>query len=353
MWTVDDPERWTRALGRSHHVAARIELWSAGQPVDEVPFVAGAVTDERKTGVRRSLSLTVPATKQWLRWLDMPALELRPYKGIRWTPRHPEGETCPMGRFPVLPPSRKLPNEPIQITADDYWQRVVDDNFGGPTQSFPGAVRSIVERLIEEAIGRPAVNTTTNGAYAGEQRVWDKSRHDTIVEYLTAIGAEAFVDREGTPVIQDYADGPLSGLVQVAQGGSMIAISREPNWSAVKNIVGSRSSAQDVDFGVAFAVISDPNHPAHPSRIGRRVMEFASPLLLTYGQGLASSQTLLAKNSALSESYSIDCIPDARKESGDLVPFTSAFGAKVGSIQKVTTPIGAGTQQITTGVLVA
>jgi hypothetical protein len=350
MWTdVVDSARWDRASGRSHRVATKVELWSEGQPVDEVPFIGGEVTDEHVTGTRRSLKLSVPPTRQWLRWLDMPVLELRPFRGIQWS-RH-RSEFCPLGRFPVLPPSRSYPSEAIQLSADDYWQRVQRDNFMGPTEAYSGLIRDVAEALIRESTGRMVVNTASSLAVAEPGRVWDKSRHDTIVEYLTSIAAEAWLDREGVPTIQDRAYGPTGGLVRDQEGGSLIAIRREPDWSKVVNTVGARSSAQGVDFGTAVAAVSDPAHPAHESRIGPVTMEFASPLLLTYAQGYEAARSLVEKHSAPAETYTISCVPDPRRDAGDVLPFNSPFGEKCGVIQKVTHPLGAGVQQITTGAM--
>ena len=71
-------------------------MWSAGVLVTEdAPFVNGSVTDTWvMVGVRRNLALTVAPSVDWLKWLELPLLELRPYRGIQY--KRGEVVECPL-----------------------------------------------------------------------------------------------------------------------------------------------------------------------------------------------------------------------------------------------------------------
>ena len=124
-------------------MTARVELWSNGTQVTAAaPITDGTVTDQLGTenlgiGVRRSLTLTVPPTPQWLNWLTLPGLQVRPFRGLV------VGDTtveCPLGWFPIRVPEQARPVTAIDFKVDDYYSRVNDANLTWPVQAPGGAL---------------------------------------------------------------------------------------------------------------------------------------------------------------------------------------------------------------------
>lgn len=80
MWPVPD-----RFHTGSYHMVSWVEVWRGPTQLGVGDFDEGSVTDTWVTsGPRRTLSLAVPPTAEWLEWLRL-GVELRPYRGIRYT----------------------------------------------------------------------------------------------------------------------------------------------------------------------------------------------------------------------------------------------------------------------------
>lgn len=344
MWPINPEFRWEP--GRSHRAISRVDVWSAGKlQASGMEILDGSVTEKRVTGVRASLSLSVPPTTEWLDLFDLPLLEIRPYAGISW------GRSeflCPMGVFPVMPPERKLPQSGISINADDRWQVIQQNDL---LYYWPGPAAwasALAARLMTESglSPDPAVNVTKD--VQSPAIMWDKSRHDLIAGYLEPIGAEAYVDRTGQPVIQDRATTPGRNLTD-GEGGTVVSISSTADWSKVYNAVGVTSSKNDVVLDPVVVSITDPLHPAHYSKIGRRSMRYSSQLISNFGDAYNAAVAQLEKVSAPALSWSVTCVPDPTRMPGDLITVTTDLGAVQAVVQEVSHPLGPGAQTIKLG----
>lgn len=331
-------------LSAAHSGACRVELWSGStQLTRAAPILNGGVTEKRVTGIRRTLRLSVDPSTEWAEWLTKPRLEVVPYAGYNYG--NSIGEV-PMGVFPLDPPGRSLPTKDISITADDRWSRVQNAGFLYAIQSYPGFIRDVIARLIDEVqIGVPTVVTASNSVTQVPPLVWDRSRHDTIVSLLEPIGGEAFFDRYGTPVVRDLTSVPGRPLTDA----TVVTINTSPNWDAVKNEVAVSSSKQGVSFFPAISYIADPNHPAHLWKMGRRSMSYSSPLIDTYAQAQIAAEALLEKHSAPALSWSVSCVPDYSRDAGDRITVSTDLGIVQAVIQEITHPLGPGEQTMVLG----
>lgn len=326
-----------------------MELWSAGNLVDsDAPIIDGTITDKYVTGLRRTLTMTVPPS--WDKWLDLPFLEARPYSGLSW------GNSeflCPMGRFPFMRPTTTLPAKGISITADDYWQRVVLDDF---LYTIPSYSRMHVSLAVATLMAEVGIAFTPDNANLTSDPMvpallWDKSRADTIAGLLASVGAEAFVDREGQGIVRDRTVTSFARPLSDGVNGTLITVSSAPNWSQVFNAVSAASSNQDVHFDPVVVAIDDPAHPAHYYWIGARSKRYTSPLLMDRAQAFLAARSILEKSSAAALNWQVTCVPDPSRDAGDAVVVTCDFGTVTAVIQEVTHPLGAGVQSMTLGAL--
>lgn len=351
MWVVDDPARFTRASTASHQVSIRLEAWSQGVEVDEMSFTDGDVTDTWvSVGVRRALDLTVQPSRAWQRLLALPLVELRPFRGIRFS--RSSVMEVPCGRFPILPGDQARPLSAIKISADDYYQGVIQADLSYPVQTDAKRATDAIAELLTPFAG-PAgrTNVTATNTSEAAATLLEKSRHDAIVDYAKSFGLEVFIDRLGVPTIGDVQVlGTASTDLLAGPGGAVESMTVKPDWDKVYNQVSVSTTAQDVEFPAQVAVITDPKHPAAPWRIGYRVLKMSSPLLLTAADAMTMAQTVLIKAAGAAETYQYNCMPDARRAAGDSVLGATMTGTSTFQIKSVTTPLRADGRQVITTI---
>lgn len=345
-----DPERWARLLSGSHQVTIRMEVWADGQfQTGSAPLLSGTATEQWTTGPRWSLSCVIPPTPAWLRWLDGP-VELRPYRGAKLNSS--TTWEAPLGRYLLLPPERTLPEGPISLNVDDYWQWVTSAKYAGPVMSPPGEItRAIAQVMTEAGLGGVDIRSTDHRA-AGSVLI-DGQRGEWIAQAADSISAEAYVDRDGTPVIVDSPrlTAPTSSTV-----GTAIGVKRTPDWSRVYNTVAASSSATDVDLPTEWASITLPSHPAHPARMGTpsrpnyRVYTYSSPLLRTTEQIKQAAKSILERVSSMAEQYSYEAIPDPFRGAGETLLGQTMSGTQLVQMKSVGHPLTIGEAQPITAV---
>ena len=343
MWRAEDPDRFAAAISRGGIVRNRVELWSAGEFVARVPFSDGSVKDDWVTGIRRSLSLTVPSSRQWWQWMELPRLELRPFRGVRYSKA--EVEDCPMGRFPFLPPERSKPEgKDVTVAANDYWEWVSFADFPGAAGSSDGPVLDALSRLIRDAgLPQPILAASLNPFAPGV--LFTGTRQQAVSDLASSVGVECYIDREGTPKIVDAP--ALGASVATLQARSVTV---KPHWDKVYNLVSASSSAQGVSFDPIWVSLDWSGHPAHPNRVGwTKTYELKSPTIMTPEQAAVAGAATLAKVASLSRAVTFTCVPDPRLDSSDSVSGVTPDGVEVSQIQSVTTPLTAkGMQTVST-----
>lgn len=351
-----DPDRWARAVAGSHRAVIRMEVWSGSEQLTEsAPVLSGMATEEWVTGPRWSLNCTVPPTAAWLRWLDQPSLELRPYRGIRLSPILTWW--APLGRYPLLPPELVRPKGPISISVSDYYQWVSTAKYPGPVMSHPGRIASSIAQTLTEA-GLPGADIRTkNQATAGSVLV-DKQRDEWVASAAKSISCEVYLDRDGVPLITDAVRlGTPTSKALTGAGGTAIGVKRTPDWDRVYNVVYASSSASDVDLPTERAAVTLLSHPAHPARLGSpsrpnyRVYQYSSPLLRSTPQIQQAARTILQRVSSMAEQYSYTCIPDPMRSASDsMLGTTVDDGTQVVQLQSVGHPLTVDQPQPVTAV---
>jgi hypothetical protein len=326
-------ERFDRALAGSGTDVTKLQLWGPyGAITLDAPFLTCTVKEKLGTGIRMNLSLTVEPSQQWLRWLEQP-LTAQLYRGIE---AGTHTEMFPWGAFPLDPPKRGIPVGPLEFTADDRWAWVVRDDFPTAKPAYIGLVRDAAYTLMTE-VGLQTFNTASSLAVQPEA-VWDKSRSETLGELMAALGAHAYANRHGFGIIEDANPQITDHFLRDGVGGTVVTAIVEADYGSVVNVVYVTSSAQDVWFEPQQVQVTSPVHPAHPNIIGRRVKRFASPLLFNAGQAQQAGITLLRKEAQVARKYTITCVPDPRREVGDLITVETDLGSDLCVIEELALP---------------
>lgn len=357
MWELSRPFD----PSKSHEAVSKLQIFSMGEQVAETQdFIDGHITEKWVTGIRATMSLEVEPSRRWLNWLDLPGLEILPFAGLKWGRTT---EWIPMGVFPVLGGSRKLPINSLTIDAEDHYQRVRDAEFLYPTMSYVNFVGNVAGRLMQEvaSVDQHRIHPVTKEPVYTPRVItrndvpcppvlWDKDRHQAIVDLVESIGAEAFFDRYGQPTVKDR--NPVFGrYLYDGPGGSLISIDTTVDWSNVVNSISVVSGQNDYTVTPPVVVtITDPAHPAHYSKIGNRFLRWSSKYIVNEQQALKAGQVKLAKMSQPSQNWSITCVPDPTREPGDFIAITAQdLGVVWGAVLEVTHPLGDGAQSIKLG----
>jgi hypothetical protein len=347
---------WLPASARTHaavalpHVASvRVEVWRGDEQIGEVTgsdIAGGSVTDQWVSGVRRNLTMSVPPTRDWLTWLAV-GVEIRPFRGVSFGPG--DVEMCPLGRFPVRKFTKPRTASEVPVRAQDRWQRVASNTLPFPMMAYPGLVRDVVATLLGEIdLFRVGVVNTATSTASTPSGLWSDTRAKTISDLLTAIGAEAYVDRDGVPTIRDRpVTGTPVGTLRAGRGGTVTELVEEVDWESVVNAVEVFSSATDTTLEPVWVGVTWSDDPAHWSRIGGwQSTRYASPVFTSRDQMVAAGETLLLKGAAPARQWSAQVIPNAGFDASDTVWVETPDGTlELAQIQQVTHPLTAGALQ--------
>lgn len=347
MWDVPDTFH-----AASYRAVSWVEVWRGSEQIGVGPFKDGSVTDTWVTsGPRRTLSLTVAPSRDWLDWLRV-GVELRPFRGRRF----PTGDVvCPLGRFPVRKFKRPRRATQIQIQAQDRWQWVTADTFGASVVAYGGTAVRVAAQLIAEVDpygwGEVLENTATSGIWT-PAGTWSGTRDQAVGDLVEVAAAEAFIDRVGVPVVRDRpAAGDPVVAIRSGEGGTLIDLDEEIDWEKVVNAVVVSSSQTGSTLAPVTVAISDPSDPAHRSNIsggatsgGWQTMKLQSPAFTTQDEMLSAGFAALAKGAAPARTWSVQMPPDVSLDASDTVLLETRDGDVVAQIQSVTHPLTAAGQ---------
>jgi hypothetical protein len=333
----------------SYQVVAWVEVWRGTELLATVPqsdIVGGSVTAQWVTsGVRRTLSLTVPRTEEWLGWLQV-GVELRPYRGMKLTS---DDIVCPLGRFPVRKFTRPRSPGTLSVSASDRWQWIAAGKNFGSVAAYGGLVSEAASLLIGEVdpygFGMTRINTATSTAVTSGG-VWQSDRSNTIGDLVESIGAEAFIDRDGQPVIRDRPTlGDPVASIRSGDNGTLIDSVTEIDWESVINAVVVEDTTTGSTLEKVFVAINDPDDPAHRLNIsggsasGGWQTEVYSAQFTDRDQMLTAGLAKLAKGAAPARQWSVQMPPDVSLDESDTVLLETVDGDEMGLIKSISYPL--------------
>lgn len=346
MQTVSD--RWAPALAASHRADCRVQVWRDGVLLATVRPLSGSVTDDWVTGTRRSMTATFDPS---LESLITSGVTLIPQRGINYG--HGVPELLNLGVFPVTGNSTGiLSDRTVQVTCQDGWQWVTGSTFLRPKSSNPAITVPVqMGRLITDTAMWPTVDVQSTASMKTPSLVWDSDRSQAIADLATLIGAEAYINRSGVPVVRQRK--AIAAPVLTVGGARLLDLTAEVSTAGIYNVVVASTTSTDpsIAFDPVIVRIIDRTHPAFPSpgRMIARPFQLTGPFR-SATEARSAAVAKLDKLSAPARQVTIDCIPDASLDASDTIAFRWPSGVvETAQIQSITHPLTvADTQQITT-----
>ncbi|MFE9335279.1 DUF5047 domain-containing protein [Streptomyces sp. NPDC007063] len=327
-------DRWARALATDHGYSVKVDVIFDGVVVaEDIAFTDGAVTVDRGSETRRSLSLTIPNPS------DFPVDPADTYSvygtrlyveaGIRYL----DGSTerVPLGTFVLTSIGGDRHLGPLTITAPgletllrrSVWEVATStDGFGSPA--------GFIETAIMDAIPDASfVDLSTGGSGALATATWDaySDKWAALADVAKSASCDLYCDANGTFVLADIPD-PLSpSLVPVwdvsaGEGGVMVSADASLSVDDVYNrvVVTGENSADDAPPVVGVAEITDPADPLRTDGpLGVITKTYSSNLVTSEAQAIEVAASLLRVYRAPNREVSISAIPNPSLDAGDCI----------------------------------
>lgn len=336
--------QYRQALGSPHNAYSRVEVWKSGILQEELNqydpnattlrpvFFSGSVRATLNSRVARTLSMNVP---EWLYpyddddLLDPFGSHLRCYRGIRY------GDGT-VDEFPIFngPITRVTPQQGgvASVTAADLAREVATAGFFGPSQADVGAsMVAEFKRLVTGGYPAAVFGISDNFVNTVPALSYDTDRGAALDSIAKAAGAFWYALADGsfvlrripwttTPSMQALALGsgaepdlPYPGTVQSAWPDR----SNEGVYNRLTVSVERPDGSTPV-----YATVQDDN-PASKTWIGGPYGVKAATIRLTSADNsataLSAAKAAFSRAKARTQSWRINCVPDASIELGDLL----------------------------------
>lgn len=340
MYTVS--AQFLQAIRGPHKAAMRVTAWRGGVDVTPaiyastgLPITGGSVTVDSSNSVRRTLSLTIadpalsPTTAQDL--LAPYGIELHVERGVQY----PSGfiEYVSLGWFRIDDDSLTIsgtsgPTE-VSLTGSGREAFIADARFWTTTQAAKGVnVVTLISGLVTDAMPEqvpPTVDHTGNVAVPRNAFVWDD--HDRLAactSMATGIGAEFFVDADGTPTIRAV---PVPDKTQVVwtvdtgPGGVMVEATPAVDRTNIYNAVYASSQTTDgTDAYFGVAKDTDPSSATFYGGIfGKKVRFYSSPILTSNVACQAAATNILNRYKGAGWTINLSTLVNPALDAGDVI----------------------------------
>jgi hypothetical protein len=337
---------YRQALAAAHNAYSRVELWKSGVKQEEFNlgdpnnpadwhrpvYFTGSIRATLNSRVARTLSMNVPA---WMYpyedtdLLDTFGTHLRCYRGIRY------GDGT-VDEFPVfVGPLKRVTmqvGDVATLTASDLANEVILAGFTGPSQSDVGGnIVTEFERLVSGGYPAAVFGPSDTFVNTVPPLSYDTDRGAAIDSLAKAAGAFWYPLADGRFVIRripwtvplsmqplrmgsgDEAD--LAGLGTVTS-----AWPDRGNDGVINRLTISVERPDGSD--PVYATVEDLD-PASKTFIGGPYGVKAATIRITSADNaataLSAAKAAFAKGKARTETWRINCVPDASIELGDAI----------------------------------
>lgn len=332
---------YRRALGGPHEAYSRVEVWRDGIQVGDLAwekrdprrpytggapvFYSGSVRATLGSRVTRQLTLTVPdALYPWgvHDLLNPYGNELRAFKGIRYG--------TAVDEFPVFvgrimrarPPGKGQ----LTVEASDNAGRISGAGFASPMPSQAGSlILREFERLVKAAYPQAVFGPHDDIHDLVPHLAYDSDPGQALDALATAASAYWYALADGRFVMRripwvfpaDMAPIPLTD----GPGGTLATAFPDRDASNLFNRI--TATADRADGGPPLWVTASDTDPASPTYVngafGTRGVQYRVSGVTSQGQLRSIAESLVKRTRALTESWTISCVPDASIELGDLL----------------------------------
>lgn len=327
--------------------------WQGTTFLGELPIVTGKVTvDGTKVAVRRTLDVTTTVDRWNL--LDSYSVELRPYRGFRYSDG--TSERVPLGVFRV--DVRKMvygPNGTLTLTCPDRFSTVAGAQFETP-ETTSGLAVAEISRLMRGAFTiPPTVITSATSRVDCTDSLFDRDRGKAVADLCDTAAAEAYFNVDGNVVIRNL---PLLTrdtvwTVDVGGRGVLVGGSKERSRQKVYSVV--IVTAADVDGFAPFDPVTvedtDPTSPTYVGgNFGRVPYFYAAPEVADEVQARAAGLGFLEAQRGRGAKLLLEAVVNPALEAGDSISVVFDDGtSEVHILDGFTIPLSTdGTQTITT-----
>lgn len=335
------------ALKGPHKRYTLLDVFQGGVQVasiSDLDFSAGSVTANLTSRVTRSASLTFSDR-------DFPgdvSAILSPYASvirISTGIQYPDGlwEVFPVFTGRVYTPVRQADGT-VTVRADDRAADVVAYRFESPQNVGTSVtVLTEIQRLITQAVPEATFGTSDVTDQTSPALTWDEDRGQALDDLADVLQGRWYSLGNGDFVVRlfPYALGSVVSEIHDGADGLLSTANRTLTRDGVVNSV--TVVAERMDGTAPIRVTARNTDPSSPTMFGdlygrvSQVIKVQTPLTSTAAQALATQQ--LGAQSALSEQWSVQMVPDATLEPGDTVRLSYRGQSADQVIDSITYPL--------------
>ncbi len=312
--------------------------------IGDLTFSEGSVSASLTSRVTRSASLTFSDT-------DFPgdvSAILSPYATvirISTGVQYPDGlwEVFPVFTGRVYEPQRTADGK-VTVRADDRAADVIGFRFESPQNvGTSTTVLTEIRSLITQAVPEATYGTDDVTDQNSPALTWDEDRGQALDDLAEVLQGRWYSLGDGDFVVRlfPYALGTVVSDISDGDPGLLSTATRTLTRDGVVNSV--TVVAERMDGTAPIRVTARNTDPSSPTRFGDRygrvsqVIKVQTPLTSAAAQALAVQQ--LGAQSALSEQWSVQMVPDSTLEPGDTVRLTYRGQSADQVIDSITYPL--------------
>jgi len=303
-------QKFLSTLSGAHKIVSRATVCTTFQtgtsPTGtEISIVDGNVRSVTNGMIRSTLDLTTgepwPTTQSDL--ITPYGNEIYVERGIEYG--NGQREWVGLGYFRIDTPEQdEVPDGPVQITAPDRMQGIVDARFLTPRQ-FPGNMSrgDLVTTLITEVYPSAVISwddTDYRDAPIGRPIIVEQDRAKCLMDLVTAMGKIGYWRYDGVFRIETPPDitGEASWTINAGEDGVLVRLSRSLTRAGAHNAYVCTGEAGDTTPPARGVAID--NNPLSPTYFygdfGQVPEFFSSPFLTTDALATTSARTLLSRS---------------------------------------------------------
>ncbi|WP_033288246.1 DUF5047 domain-containing protein [Amycolatopsis jejuensis] len=371
--------RFLDAVRDSHGMAARARvvapgltgtnpgpLDAKGNPVNEVPIIAGDVKLDATADVRGSLDLTTPAD-----WPDSTTDLLTPYGNELFVERgiaYGDGsiEWVSQGYFRIYDVDQdEAPDGVLRISGKDRMAGITDARPVAP-RSFPAgaSVGSVFDDLVGEVYPDAVIAYDFNAAATlfPDNHVMDDDRYKFLKDIADSFGKVMYWDYAGVLQVRT-APSPDKPVFDVTHGhgGVLVKLSRSLSRESIYNAVVATGEAPGENQPVrAVAYDLNPDSPTYwNGPFGKVPTFYSSTFITTTDQAATAARAKLERVIGLPYNVNFQAVPNVALEPLDpvRVSYSDSKPPESHVIDTLTIPLDAGSgmsattrKQITGGI---
>jgi hypothetical protein len=294
--------------------------------------------------VTRTASVTVDESL----FPRLPTDPLSPYQavvrisaGIRHMTGLPELFPLFVGRVYTV---NRPGNGSVVLECDDLASDVIAYRLEQPwARTSPTSIEREIEALILDAVPQATFGTNDVTDAPTPDLVWDEDRGQALDDLANALGGRWYTLGDGSFVVRLFAydvGTPVQDVLDGEQGlvvDATVSITRDGTANSV-TVVSERMDGTDpIRANARDVEVGSPTLFAGPFGKVSQVIKVQTPQTSAQAQLFARAQLNAAK--ALTEQWTIECIPDHTLEPGDTIRVSYRGYDSVQLIDRITYPV--------------